>query len=306
MNSNLHAARGPRPVFGFTLVELLVVIGIIALLISILLPSLNQARKSARNVVCLSNVRQLGTAMRIYGVDSNDAAPIGFINQPQFNYVVYWHQTDTRHDYGMMSLLALNGTISDGKAFYCPSEEDPQYQYDTNGGTVQTTNAWPFDDPDHPNLITGVGPEIGTHTRFSYNTRPMADWFPNTPAAHPGTSASNRAANGFLYATPFLTGEREFGYPKFFKLNGKAILTDAVMFPAAVERRHEDRINVLQGDCSGTTIRRTDFESNQWSNIGDGTFLPVNAVFNAIFLDDNPSDGTAEPRGIWANMDQAL
>jgi prepilin-type N-terminal cleavage/methylation domain-containing protein len=62
---------------GFTLVELLVVIGIIALLISILLPALNRARDKAIRIKCLAQLRQLGQMAFIYAANYKGHLPIG-------------------------------------------------------------------------------------------------------------------------------------------------------------------------------------------------------------------------------------
>jgi len=61
---------------GFTLVELLVVIGIIAVLIAMLLPALNRARSAAQQTVCLSNLRMIGTAALNSAVEHQNHFPL--------------------------------------------------------------------------------------------------------------------------------------------------------------------------------------------------------------------------------------
>jgi prepilin-type N-terminal cleavage/methylation domain-containing protein/prepilin-type processing-associated H-X9-DG protein len=99
---------------GFTLVELLIVIGIIATLIGILLPVVGRVRESARRTNCLSNLRQLGAGMVMYTQEFKGRLPN--TNPP-----------NTTADYGATNavLIGLNQIyIKSPPVFHCPSDRD--------------------------------------------------------------------------------------------------------------------------------------------------------------------------------------
>jgi len=66
----------PGKVSGFTLIELLVVIAIIAILAAILFPVFAQAREKARGIACISNLKQIGTSLMMYGQDYDGKYPV--------------------------------------------------------------------------------------------------------------------------------------------------------------------------------------------------------------------------------------
>src|SRR4051812_40937538 len=114
------ASKGKRK--AFTLVELLVVIGIIAVLIGLLLPALNKAREQSKRTTCLANLRTLGQAMILYANDSRDRLPNS--NPPN---------TSAEYNATNSVLVALaKKYVRAAAAFHCPSDEDPIPQDITN------------------------------------------------------------------------------------------------------------------------------------------------------------------------------
>ncbi len=123
--------RGRRS--AFTLVELLVVIGIIALLISILLPALNVARRTAVTVQCLSNLHQIGLAITMYAANNHGT----ILPQEYSSSVNNWACILVASRY-LPNVNAINATdpVVTRSALACPGQQDQVGRMEYAAGTT--------------------------------------------------------------------------------------------------------------------------------------------------------------------------
>jgi len=245
---------------GFTLVELLVVIGIIAILIGILLPTLNRAREAAKRTQCLSNLRQISVFLNMYANANNQQVPLGAWSGGAVgrdvaegnNYNLSYAPSNPpdgdppqKVRYVILGLLMKAGLVKEDRAggsaliFFCPSfAGDIYHAFDA------VENKW----PPSQNLI-----------RSSYSSRASTN---NPTPEVPGSQATDAvtwgvgAAAGPFYPLLVVNGQVAAdatnpgvaGRGQMFKLNklkSRAIVSDVTSSVTRILPAHRRGVNVL-------------------------------------------------------------
>jgi prepilin-type N-terminal cleavage/methylation domain-containing protein/prepilin-type processing-associated H-X9-DG protein len=132
LKRSTHSCR-PLRRCGFTLVELLVVMAIIAILVGFLLPALGKVRDIARRSICLSNERQIGIAIYAYAVENDDRIPFGPKAPPMLTATDFYPSTGAPTSLISLSngnpvglgLLLSDYLSEQPEILFCPGSDHP-------------------------------------------------------------------------------------------------------------------------------------------------------------------------------------
>lgn len=230
----------------FTLIELLVVISIISLLISILLPALGAARKSAQAIACLSNLKQLGMLHVMYDGDTGslpvfaeyDLVAKKSVNYWTWRYYVKGYMKDVR----LLDCPTMNNCDAYLDLIAKPASYAPE--------ALSSNTRW---------IYTEYG--ISSNALFGSGRYTSGSYWPQLwdNGYHPARLADLKSPSK-IYSTMDSWAYRSS--PEY----GKCLLSDAQSYPPAINTgmpgaRHASAVNVLWADSHASAVKVSDVDN---------------------------------------------
>lgn len=275
----------------FTLVELLVVIGIIALLISILLPSLNRARESAKTIKCASNIRGIAHAVLMYANDNKGKLPPAVVNAGDTIYPqgFFWANELVARGYinAPKGGSSSSPNMSSDSVFRCPNGLDEAFGFSG---------------------FSALTPRDGVNQQFLFMAMPdaasaVATWYTLNSITHEGDPNSSNAMPGKSVDAPFAW------------YNGKAAGQTDLFLRDARYTRSLSRVRQ-----TSRVVMAFDGNSYNWNAVAGSTGLSArisgrhgaatnggkDGKFNAAFFDGHVTLLSTEPYTLAGTASSAL
>ncbi|MDR3689706.1 MAG: prepilin-type N-terminal cleavage/methylation domain-containing protein [Fimbriimonas sp.] len=252
----------------FTLIELLVVIAIIAILAAILFPVFAQAKRAAKQTVCLSNVKQMGLAVALYNSDNDGTFPITF----------YMGFDQNSYPCILTSFQAVQPYQKSAQLVVCPDDANP-----LNFETGSIGLGYPPTCPSLPNV---------THMSYQPNFRLIDVGDPNF-LVNPYTGATGRPVHNES-EVQFPSNTSEFFDATIALSGGTAAF---VTYQMPIQPRHRDLVNVVWVDGHGKPVHtRPQLDAN--GNQVGGSALDGQSILSWLVSDPGPYQGKRELEGI--------